>query len=242
MSKLMAALLPIILIVGGSVASTDTLNSCLEVKVEREILKSGFHRDLETRVSVRGFTEQQDSCRILLNETIPSGLFMDPYQLSSLQQHDLVEVILSESVDVEAPEYLSTKHNALVYMKLEQTCNHCYISAIPVHARYHRPSSDAYEVSVQIQNPQLLIHCEKEFPPKGCSSHPLIKAPCGSIGEEECQWLEVPYTLVKDNTVMQVPVGIMQHGPLVYIATIVVTLGCTGMLIMSIYWHKQKYD
>ncbi|KAM5165524.1 phosphatidylinositol-glycan biosynthesis class X protein isoform 2-T3 [Mantella aurantiaca] len=213
--------------------------SCPQLKVEREMLKKGFHRDLVTRVRVQGVTEQVD-CRILLNETIPSGLFLDPFQISSLQQHSLVEAIVPITVDVEAPEYLSKEHNALVFMKPDEACKQCYISMIPVHARYHRPSTEFYEVSIHIHSPQLLIHCTKDFPPRSCSSHPLVSAPCGSSSGEECEWMDVPYTLVKDSTVVKVPVGIAQHGPVVCIVTIAVTLICTGMLLRTIYNHKQK--
>ncbi|XP_018415872.1 PREDICTED: phosphatidylinositol-glycan biosynthesis class X protein [Nanorana parkeri] len=240
MSKLQIAVVSVLLISIRSAASTGAEYSCLQLKVEREILKNGFHRDLVTRVSVQGYTEQVDSCRILLNETIPSGLFMDPYQISSQQQHNLVEVIVPKSIDIEAPEYLSKGHTALVYMKPDESCNDCYISTVPVHARYHRSSADVYEVSIRIHSPQLLIRCSKDFPPRGCSSHPLVIAPCGSSTGEECQWMDVPYTLVNDNTIVKVPVGIVQHGPVVCIVTIAVTLICTGMLIRTIYKHKQK--
>ncbi|XP_073481718.1 phosphatidylinositol-glycan biosynthesis class X protein [Aquarana catesbeiana] len=240
MSKLQVTVVSILLITIHSAASTGAEYSCPQLKVEREILKEGFHRDLVTRVSIQDFVEQVDSCRILLNETMPSGLFMDPFQISSLQQHHLVEAIVPTSIDVEAPEYLSKEHTALVYMKPDETCKDCYISTVPVHARYHRPSAEVYEMSIHIRSPQLLMRCSKDFPPRDCTKHPLIEAPCGSSTEKECEWMDLPYTLVKDNTTVKVPVGIEQHGPVVCIVTIAVTLICTGMLLRTIYKHKQK--
>ncbi|XP_063775319.1 phosphatidylinositol-glycan biosynthesis class X protein [Pseudophryne corroboree] len=144
-----------------SVANAAAQSSCPKPIVRREILKKGFHRDLVTRVNVQGFAEQVKSCRVLIRETIPSGLFLDPYQLSSLQQHNLTEVVLLSSVDVEAPEYLSTGNTALVYAKPDQSCDHCFISTVPVHARYHRPSAQAHDISLVLQNPQLLIYCSE---------------------------------------------------------------------------------
>nr|DBA25854.1 TPA: hypothetical protein GDO54_010198 [Pyxicephalus adspersus] len=161
MSELQVTVVSIFLISILSASTAGAEKSCPQLKVEREILKNGFHRDLVTRVHVQGFTEQVDSCRILLNETIPSGLFMDPYQISSLQEHNHVEVIMPSFVDVEAPEYLSKEHTALVYMKPDEACKHCYISIVPVHARYHRPSAEAPEVSILVGSPQLLIRCSK---------------------------------------------------------------------------------
>ncbi|XP_075057699.1 GPI alpha-1,4-mannosyltransferase I, stabilizing subunit isoform X2 [Mixophyes fleayi] len=235
MMNLQYAVMSIILIFIRSVANTAAKSSCPKPIVGREILKNGFHRDLVTRVNVQGFTEQVNSCRILLLETIPSGLFLDPYQLSSLQQHNLTEVVLLTSVDVEAPEYLSTGNIALVYAKPDQSCDHCFISTVPVHARYHRPSAQVHEVSLVLQNPQLLLHCGKESLPKGCSNYPFAEAPCEPTDDAKCQWLDVPYTAVTENIVLQVPVGIIQHGPAVCILTIVVTLLCTGMILTSVY-------
>ncbi|XP_068135257.1 phosphatidylinositol-glycan biosynthesis class X protein [Hyperolius riggenbachi] len=240
MPKLLDAVLSIILISISSVASAGPEDLCPELKVERQLLKNGFHRDLITRVSIQGFAEQVNSCRIVLRESIPSGLFVDPYQLSSLQQQNLTEAVLLTSVDVEAPEYLSTAHTALVYMRPDDTCSNCYISTVPVHARYHRPSSHTHQVSVHLQNPQLLIRCSKEFLQSGCPNHLLVEAPCGTFNGKQFQWLDVPYTMVKENPVVQVPVGIAQHSPAVCIVTVAVTLICTGMLLTAISKHKQK--
>ncbi|XP_071999055.1 phosphatidylinositol-glycan biosynthesis class X protein [Engystomops pustulosus] len=207
---------------------------CPDVTVRREILKSGFHRDLVTRVKIHGSAEQIDSCSILLLETIPSGLYLDPYQLSSLRQHNLTEVVLLSPVDLEAPEYLSTESKALVYTRPDETCDSCFISSVPVHARYHRPSTQVTEVSIVLQKPQLLVHCSRDFLFGGCFNSPSVEAPCGPSGGIKCQWMDIPYTEVDENLALQVPVGIIQHGPAVCITTVAVTLLCTGLILISV--------
>ncbi|XP_044146765.1 phosphatidylinositol-glycan biosynthesis class X protein isoform X2 [Bufo gargarizans] len=215
---------------------------CRTLSVRREILKNGFHRDLVTRVKVHSPAEQIDGCSILLRETIPSGLFLDPYQLSSLRQHNLTEVLLLNSVDLEAPEYLSTESNALVYTRPDETCGDCFISSVPIHARYHRPSAQVSEVSIVLHKPQLLVRCSKDYLLSGCLDYPLVEAPCGPTDEIQCQWIDMPYTQVKEKLSLQVPVGMTQHGPAVCIITVAVTLCCTGLILTSVYKHRKVYS
>ncbi|KAM8953214.1 GPI alpha-1,4-mannosyltransferase I, stabilizing subunit, partial [Pelodytes ibericus] len=212
--------------------------SCPVLVVKREILNKGFHRDLVTTLDLKDFSEQVNSCRILLQENLPSGLFLDPYQLSSLRQHNLTEVQLLTPSDVEAPEYLSTGQTALVYTKPDPAaCAHCYRSTVPIHLRYHRPSADSHDVSFTLREPQLLIHCNKDSPPNGCSHFPVVEASCGLDVETACRWLHLPYTAVPGTVMLQVPVGISQHTPVVCIVTIAVTLICTGMILTAVYKH-----
>ncbi|MEE6500800.1 hypothetical protein FKM82_003936 [Ascaphus truei] len=218
-------------------ANSVAQSACPELIVRREILNTGFHRELVTRLDVQGFAEQVNSCSIVFKENVPSGLFLDPYQLSSLRKHNLTEVLLLESVDVEAPEYLSQEHAALVYAKPDPACTHCFISTVPVHARYHRPSAEIRETSFTLRNPQLLIHCSKDFPPSGCPQLSVVEAPCASEAGTACQWLDVPYIPVPKTLTAQVPVGITQHGPAVCFLTLVMTLICTGMIFSAVYKH-----
>lgn len=221
--------------------STAAETFCPRLTITREVLKRGFHRDLVTRVKVHNYGKQIESCSILLQETIPSGLFLDPYQLSSLRQHNLTEVIVLHSVDIEAPEYLSAEFNALVYTRADESCDDCFISSVPIHARYHRPSAQATAVSIVLHQPQLLIHCSKDFLLRGCSDYPLLEAPCGPANEMKCQWMDIPYTEVKEKLDLQLPVGIIHHGPAVCIVTVAVTLFCTGLILQSVYKHRKVY-
>ncbi|XP_069583999.1 phosphatidylinositol-glycan biosynthesis class X protein isoform X1 [Ranitomeya imitator] len=219
--------------------STETF--CPKLTVRREILKNGFHRDVVTRVQVSSSAEQMDGCSILLRETLPSGLFLDPYQLSSLRQHNLTEVFLMSLVDLEAPEYLSAESQALVYMEPDQSGAGGFISSVPVHARYHRPSAQGSDASIVLPGPQLLVHCSKDFLLSGCLDYPLVEAPCEPSGAVKCQWMNLPYAEVKEKAALQVPVGRIQHGPAVCIITVAVTLFCTGLILASVYNHRKVY-
>ncbi|KAG8445525.1 hypothetical protein GDO86_010334 [Hymenochirus boettgeri] len=211
--------------------------SCPELLVRREILNNGFHRNLVTRVKIQGLTEQVKNCRLLLHENIPPGLYLDPYQLSSLWQQNLTEVLLLSLMDVEAPEYLSTGHTALVYAKEDESCTHCYFSTIPLHIRYHRPSATGRKVSLTLQYPKILISCIKDFPLQLCSIYPVVDAPCGFENKQVCQWLDIPYAAEPNAIIMEVPVGVRQEELAVCSLTLIVTIVCSGMLFSAVYKH-----
>lgn len=216
-------------------------SSCPGLVIQREILNKGFHRDLVTRLDLRHVAEQADRCRVQFVEHIPSGLFLDPYQLSSLWQHNLTEVLLLTAVDLEAPEYLAKEQTARVYAKPDPSrCTHCFYSTVPIHTRYHRPSSDFYSASITLQNPQLLIHCNKDFPSIECSHYPVVEGPCGVQSDEVCSWLHMPYTAVPDTTMLHVPVGLTHHRTAVCAVTIAVTLICAGMILIAVYKHQYS--
>uniref|UniRef100_A0A8C5MS05 Phosphatidylinositol-glycan biosynthesis class X protein n=1 Tax=Leptobrachium leishanense TaxID=445787 RepID=A0A8C5MS05_9ANUR len=189
------------------------------------------------RLDLRHFADQTARCRVQFVEHIPSGVFLDPYQLFNLRQHNLTEVLLLTAVDLEAPEYLATEQTARVYAKPDPVgCAHCFYSKVPIHTRYHRPSSDSYSASLTLQNPQLLIHCSKDFPPSDCSHYPAVEAPCGSQSDEVCSWLHMPYT-VPDTTKLQVPVGSTHHTTTVCAVTLAMTLVCAGMILVAVCKH-----
>ncbi|XP_053315128.1 phosphatidylinositol-glycan biosynthesis class X protein isoform X2 [Spea bombifrons] len=214
-------------------------SSCPVQTVKREILNRGFHRDLVTRLDLGGFAEQVKRCRVLFRQNIPSALFLDPYQLSSLRQHNQSEVILLAAVDLEAPEYLATGQTALIYAKPDPACIHCFISIVPIHARYHRPSAVSHDESFTLQNPQILIFCSKDSPHSGCSDYPVVEAPCGVDSGNTCGWLDVPYIPVPKKLLLEVPVGMTQHQPVVCTVTIAVTLVCTWMILIAVYKHSH---
>ncbi|OCT92893.1 hypothetical protein XELAEV_18015958mg [Xenopus laevis] len=210
---------------------------CPQLLVRREIVNKGFHRDLVTRVAVQGPSEQVEQCMVLIQELIPSGLYLDPYQLSSLRHHNLTEVLLLTAVDVEAPEYLSKGLTALVYPKSDPSCAHCFISIVPLHLRYHRPAAQTDTVSVTLQNPKLLVDCGPDLPPRSCSPHSVTDAPCDLKDKSPCQWLELPYTADPGELIVEVPVGLTQDRPLVNTVTLIVTVLCAGMILCAVYRH-----
>ena len=63
-------------------------------------------------------------------------------------------------MDVEKPEYLSSPHKVHVFSDLVMDGG-IYKSSVklPVHLRYHRPSSASGGTTVQLLHPDVLIKC-----------------------------------------------------------------------------------
>ena len=68
-------------------------------------------------------------------------------------------------IDIEKPEHLSEEHTVYVYSPLvaSDTAGTLTLQgqvSIPVHLRYHRPTSgDNLAVSVFLEPPHIYIHC-----------------------------------------------------------------------------------
>ncbi|KAM7160472.1 phosphatidylinositol-glycan biosynthesis class X protein isoform 2-T2 [Macrochelys suwanniensis] len=189
--------------------------TCPDITVTQQLLKEGFHRDLLTKVELGAGDEAIGSCTVAIKEHLPTGLYVDPYELESLQQDNLTEaLIIPDSVDVESPEYLATDLAIVVYMKPDPQCACCFKAMLPVHCRYHRPTEDDGEALALLKSPEILIHCHKSFTSVECWKYSDVEAPCSVRNRHTCHWNNVKYKPVNKEVILQVPVGLKQHGAL----------------------------
>ncbi|KAL4679345.1 hypothetical protein H8959_008995, partial [Pygathrix nigripes] len=189
-----------------SAARSDagTRAMCSEIILRQEVLKDGFHRDLLIKVKFGESIEDLQTCRLLIKQDIPAGLFVDPYELASLRERNITEaVMVSENFDIEAPNYLSKESEVLIYARQDPQCIDCFQAFLPVHYRYHRPHSHDGETSIVVNHPDLLMFCDQEFPILKCWAHSEVAAPCALENEDICQWNKMKYK--------SVPVGLTIH-------------------------------
>ncbi|KAL5018858.1 hypothetical protein ScPMuIL_004580 [Solemya velum] len=93
--------------------------------IHREINKNGFHRDIAYHFFFRKDLfmppeNKDEACRLLVEESLPSGVFVDPHQIDSLHGFGGPEVLLLDKIDVEAPEYLSQPVQLYIFAALSQ--------------------------------------------------------------------------------------------------------------------------
>ncbi|XP_030072075.1 GPI alpha-1,4-mannosyltransferase I, stabilizing subunit [Microcaecilia unicolor] len=213
--------------------------TCQKVTVIREILSNGFHRDLLTKVELAA-VEHTAGCGVIFKEHLPRGLYVDPYQLTSLQQHNVTEVLLLDHIDVEAPEYLSLEHTLLVYAKPDPECDGCFSATVPIHTRYHRPSEQHEEALVNLLNPQLLVRCNTGLLLKMCQVYPEEDAPCSVKDSTTCRWTGVMFKPVPE-LILQVPVGLKQHELVVCTVTFLATLFSSVFVLAAVWKYGQFY-
>ncbi|XP_029471026.1 phosphatidylinositol-glycan biosynthesis class X protein [Rhinatrema bivittatum] len=229
--------LPLTIIVFCLAAFGGGEAACPEVTLTREVLNDGFHRDLISKMELGAIIEHTADCRVMIKERLPSGLYVDPYQLASMQQHNVTEVLILDSIDVEAPEYLSMEHTLFVYAKPDPKCAGCFSAVVPIHIRYHQPSEEREEALVILPSPQLLVRCKTDLLLEMCHMH-LEDAPCSVRDKTACHWTDVTFKPVPE-VVLQVPVGLKQHGFMVCTVTILVTLFCSVMIFAAVWKHGQ---
>ncbi|XDA71120.1 hypothetical protein R6Z07_001498 [Ovis aries] len=190
--------------------------TCSEIILRQEVLKDGFHRDLLTKVKFGESIEDLQTCRLLIKQYIPTGLFVDPYELASLRERNITEaVMVSENFNIEAPNYLSKESEVLIYARQDSQCIDCFQAFLPVHYRYHRPHIKDGETFTVVHNPDLLMYCDQEFPVLKCWAQSKVTAPCALNSKDICQWNNMKYKSVYKNLTLQVPVGLTIHTSLV---------------------------
>ncbi|XP_041604342.1 phosphatidylinositol-glycan biosynthesis class X protein [Vulpes lagopus] len=210
--------------------------TCSEIILRQEVLKDGFHRDLLIKVKFGESIEDLQTCRLLIKQYIPTGLFVDPYELASLQESNITEaVMVSEDFNIEAPNYLSKESEVLIYARQDSQCIDCFQAFLPVHYRYHRPHSKDGETFIVVNNPDLLMYCDQELPILKCWAQSQVAAPCTLKNKDICQWNNMKYKSVFKNVTLQVPVGLTIHTSLVCSVTLLITILCSTLILLAVF-------
>ncbi|KAM8805037.1 phosphatidylinositol-glycan biosynthesis class X protein [Eudromia elegans] len=156
MALLGAVAAPLLCAVGSLCAQAV----CQSAVVTQQLLQEGFHRDLLLQVELGVAKEDLRECTVAARTHLPPGVYVDPYELASLQRHNFTKaLVIPDAVDVEAPEYLATELAVLLYMTPDPRCSECFTATLPVHGRYHRPTANNETVLVALKSPEILICC-----------------------------------------------------------------------------------
>nr|XP_032834445.1 phosphatidylinositol-glycan biosynthesis class X protein isoform X4 [Petromyzon marinus] len=164
------------------------------VQVTRRVLNSGFHRELVSVVSGRGPAPQV----VLLRETLPAGLYSDPYELSGSEFARHSQAVFLSRVDVEAPASRAAPLQLLVFISAAAvavasgggpawTAN----VSLPVHLRYHAPAQPGRppRAHVLLGGPLVLLPCDSPGRPcDGAAPRDVTEGPCSATNQTVCLW------------------------------------------------------
>ncbi|NXY86042.1 PIGX protein, partial [Alcedo cyanopectus] len=213
----------------------DVCAACQDATVTQELLKEGFHRDLLVKVKLGVVGEDAGECAVAVRTRLPTGIYVDPYELASLQQHNLTKALLiPDVIDVEAPEYLATDFLLLLYLEPDPWCSQCFRAALPVHGRYHRPAEESEEVLVVLKSPEVLVCCCDNYLLTACWKPAEVEAPCSGRNNCPCQWYSVMHKPAYKESILQVPVGLRQHSSLVCVVTLLTTVLCSSLILAAV--------
>ncbi|KAJ8278074.1 hypothetical protein GJAV_G00083530 [Gymnothorax javanicus] len=158
------------------------------LKMTRDIWKMGFHRDMVTALELG--PRSPEKLHALLMQRLPSGVYVDPYQLASLRQDRGLQVLLDTEVDLEAPAYSSSGLSMFVYPTRNQRHPHEFLAVVPIHGRYHRPSGCGWE-KIELEPPQLFLRADDCAIPVSIAPKVVIDAPCNGYNRSMCKWTEI---------------------------------------------------
>ncbi|XP_052769123.1 phosphatidylinositol-glycan biosynthesis class X protein-like isoform X2 [Mya arenaria] len=225
-------------------------------KFSRSLDKTGFHRELLTSVDMPRellpdyFDGGDIDCHMLFREVIPSGAYVDPFQLQEQRHFGGPDVKVVDPVDVEKPEVQSFEIVALVYANLTSDGDSWVASySLPIHLRYHSISPDVDNMEVIFQKPEIFLRCNDaksgithygyrgetvRQESLGCSSSDIIL----------CDWSMIQ---LHQNSSLHawVPVGKTGHFTIVTVGTVIATTAACFLLIakaLKCYTTKGTKD
>ncbi|XP_066477096.1 phosphatidylinositol-glycan biosynthesis class X protein isoform X2 [Tiliqua scincoides] len=205
----------------------------------QQLLKNGFHRDLLIRVNFGTVDEGTGSSIVAVKVHLPKGLYVDPYELTSLQMHNLTQaLVITDDIDLEVPEYLATEVSVLIYMRPDPECVSCFRAILPLHCRYHRPTGSGGKISVVLKNPEILISSQKSFLSMECLKETEIEAPCSQKDLYICRWDSMKFKPVSKELKLQIPVGLKHHLTLVCMVTLATTILCSSLLLSALFKYE----
>ncbi|NXJ12851.1 PIGX protein, partial [Odontophorus gujanensis] len=219
-------------------AVSDVQAACRGSVVSQELLKEGFHRELLLKAELDAAGRGAGGCTVAARTRLPSGVYVDPYELASLQRHNVTKaVLIPDAVDVEAPEYSSTELTAVLYLQPDPHCSHCFRAVLPVHGRYQRPTGSGEDALVALRGAEIVVCCCDEHLSPECWQPAEVEAPCLGNKDHLCQWYSTTHQPEDEELILQVPVGRTQHSFLVCVVTLLATVLCSSLILAAVCKH-----
>ncbi|NWY75928.1 PIGX protein, partial [Erithacus rubecula] len=209
----------------------DVQAACRVTTVTQELLKEGFHRDLLVEVELG---EDAGGCAVAAQMRLPAGIYVDPYELATLQQHNLTKAVLfAAAIDLEAPEYAAGAPVLLLFLERAARSRRRFRAALPVHARYHRPARGTGGALLVLESPELLLCCCHSHLSAECWEPAEVDTPCSSDSTTPCQWYRTKHRPAHEGSMLRVPVGLREHSSLVCALTLLTTGLCSGLILAA---------
>ncbi|KAM3962610.1 phosphatidylinositol glycan anchor biosynthesis class X [Aphomia sociella] len=218
-------------------------NPCeFNVKLEQIIHNEGFHRNITYSVI---FHHEQNAnkglykdCIIGLEQTLPAGVYTSPDELGDLRRTNRLNAIPRNRVNIELPAEISEP--SAVYIMDVVRDNRAYLW-LPVHARYHQAVPGGGTARNEIVAPKLFLRCPDQ---RLNSCNKDISAStsflCNGSSKEKCTWKVIPYTVMSDTLIWDVPVGDTDQYYVVAAGTAIVILIGSLYLLKTIHEYKVK--
>lgn len=153
-------------------------------------------------------------CSVLIKWRIPSGIYVDPYQLQASVMNKTVRFSSHVNIEQMAHHAEPLTLHSLPSLQCGSTCR--FSQSIQFHLRYHLPSSINDYAAASLSSPSTYFSCD-------CASIDLTAV-------HKCVWQSLPEHVQIQHIL--VPIGSLSHSPLVTIVTIAISF----IGIASVAW------
>ncbi|XP_055961770.1 uncharacterized protein LOC126681487 isoform X2 [Mercurialis annua] len=153
----------------------DNTNDLLRLAVPKRLLiGEGSHRHLYSSIRFHFQSESVSqlpnftSCKVIILERLPSGVFADPFELQHLlQRGGFTDIAVFGDTNLESPSFTSNRSVVEVHMNISPNMvfgqtNELEVSIdIPLHVRYP-PLGESGYAEIEFRKPDLLMKCSME--------------------------------------------------------------------------------
>ena len=102
-----------------------------------------------------------ERCRLVVEETIPKGMYVDPDQLRDVAEFTGLRTFTAARVDVEKPEYESQAFRLYIFrdLSIQENLRLANIE-LPVHLRYHKPREPTKAEARKGESPKSIVRLQ----------------------------------------------------------------------------------
>ncbi|KAL0883455.1 hypothetical protein ABMA27_016834 [Loxostege sticticalis] len=216
-------------------------NSCeFDVKVKQVLLNEGFHRNITYGIVFNTEDEDDDwlykDCIVAIDQTLPSGVYANPDEMEEFRRNHKLNAIPKNRINIELPTEQSEPSSVYVLGKIKQNKVNLWV---PVHARYHKAVSGGGSARNEIEAPKLYLRCPDQRLDL-CDKNvlPPVTFLCNGSSKEKCSWKKIPFTMLTDTLIWDVPVGDLEHYYAVALGTALVVVSGSVYLLQAAHDFK----
>ena len=180
--------------------------------------KIGLHRELEFVAPFLPLSFRE--CSLLVKWKIPSGIYVDPYQLYTSIQNGTVHFFNHINIEQMAHQAEPITFHSLP--KIECSDSYCWsFQLMPIHLRYHLPNTNSSTL-VPVPSPKAYYSCDS-------TSHL-------DVAGNQSVWQQLAEPKVPEHYT-HLPVGDLSHSQTVTTVTIGLAFTATAYVAWIISFH-----
>ncbi|XP_022910123.2 phosphatidylinositol-glycan biosynthesis class X protein [Onthophagus taurus] len=204
-----------------------TIKACLNITVSlnQKIENPGFHKTINWLLTFdNDIKELKTDFAFALYLKIPPGIYVNPDEFASLVRQKELNGRLIGKVNIEYAMHLSDSHEVMLFFEMD---GNDVVLSLPIHLRYQKASFVEEFGEVLLEKPSLFANYLGTNTSCDLNKNKGVDLPC-SDSNGDCKWVNITYKGVFDESILLVPIGNLNHYPIVAISTIL--LGCLGCL------------